>query len=417
DITSDDVLASCYRNATVSVIPSLKEPFGMVTTESLASGTPVVGTRSGATPEILDDPGVGVLFEPTDGPDELCKTLLKGLELAQDPQTSKRCSQHAQKYAWSTLGPQYEELYHEILNNKSRRSYRRPRHPTEEKIISLGMSDQSVQFRSQAGKRSLNQFFVDTLDDLDITYDAYYKIDSYRPRCLYILNWIIATGINKGNVLVLSTYPHFLTILLEKLGFKVREIAINQWLKTGEEADGYKIFSSPQMPAGLEESFDVIVCDDLLQYLVSPVKVLQVLKKWLIPKGLFILTTPNATRGSLRLRLLIENIYSKLEDSLANGGSPRKDNYHAMCHREYALREVEEILSRAEFEPIHKKCFIGKKFIYNRISFSPMTVKTYLLKKIYNQFQKIIIPLRSHLFVAGRNSLPADGNDREMMSQ
>ena len=109
-----------YRQASLTVLPSLREAFGMVIIESLASGTPVVGTRSGAIPEVLDNPGVGVLFEPTDTPQELCEALLKGLELSQDPQTPMRCRQHAAPYSWKELGPRYEALYMEVLNGHRR---------------------------------------------------------------------------------------------------------------------------------------------------------------------------------------------------------------------------------------------------------------------------------------------------------
>ncbi len=109
-----------YGQASVTVLPSLREAFGMVIIESLATGTPVVGTRSGAIPEILDDPGIGVLFEQTGGPKELCEALLKGLELARDPQTVMRCRTYAERYSWNELGPRYEALYMEVLNGRKR---------------------------------------------------------------------------------------------------------------------------------------------------------------------------------------------------------------------------------------------------------------------------------------------------------
>jgi phosphatidylinositol alpha-mannosyltransferase len=104
-----------YREATLTALPSVREAFGMVIIESLASGTPVVGTSSGALPEVIDNPDVGVLFEEKGGPEELCRALMKGLELARDPQTTMRCRQYAQRYSWPTLGPQFEALYNEVL--------------------------------------------------------------------------------------------------------------------------------------------------------------------------------------------------------------------------------------------------------------------------------------------------------------
>ena len=50
----DDQLAAYYQAADLFVLPTLAlEGFGLVTTEALASGTPVLGTPVGATPELL----------------------------------------------------------------------------------------------------------------------------------------------------------------------------------------------------------------------------------------------------------------------------------------------------------------------------------------------------------------------------
>lgn len=103
-------LPELYRRASLTVLPSVHEAFGLVVIESLASGTPVVGTRSGGIPDILDAPGVGVLFEPDDGHELLCSALLRGLEMSKDPQTVLRCRKHAERYSWNTLGPQYEKV-------------------------------------------------------------------------------------------------------------------------------------------------------------------------------------------------------------------------------------------------------------------------------------------------------------------
>ena len=52
---SDDELPLWYRAADLFVLPTLAyEGFGLVTAEALASGTPVVGTPVGATPELLE---------------------------------------------------------------------------------------------------------------------------------------------------------------------------------------------------------------------------------------------------------------------------------------------------------------------------------------------------------------------------
>jgi glycosyltransferase involved in cell wall biosynthesis len=52
-----------YAAIDVFVMASKAETFGMVTIESMASGTPVIGSNAGGTPELLDNGKRGILFE------------------------------------------------------------------------------------------------------------------------------------------------------------------------------------------------------------------------------------------------------------------------------------------------------------------------------------------------------------------
>jgi glycosyltransferase involved in cell wall biosynthesis len=52
-----------YAAMDAFVMASKAETFGMVTIESMASGTPVIGSNAGGTPELLDDGKRGLLFE------------------------------------------------------------------------------------------------------------------------------------------------------------------------------------------------------------------------------------------------------------------------------------------------------------------------------------------------------------------
>lgn len=119
-VVDDRDLPKLYQEATITAFPSINEPFGMVTVESLASGTPVVGTRSGATPEILTDPGVGLLFDNSDGIEGLCDAMIRGLELAKEPETARRCRAFAEKYSWKVVGPKYEQMYYRILDENKK---------------------------------------------------------------------------------------------------------------------------------------------------------------------------------------------------------------------------------------------------------------------------------------------------------
>ena len=53
-----------YRKASVVVVPSRREGFGLVAAEAAASARAVVGTRVGALPQLIDDGISGLLVEP-----------------------------------------------------------------------------------------------------------------------------------------------------------------------------------------------------------------------------------------------------------------------------------------------------------------------------------------------------------------
>jgi glycosyltransferase involved in cell wall biosynthesis len=87
--TGDD-LDAAYAAADLLVLPSRAETYGMVVTEALARGVPVIGTRVDGVPEALgtapDGTRPGVLVPPGD-PDALAAALRDWLT---DPQVRRR---------------------------------------------------------------------------------------------------------------------------------------------------------------------------------------------------------------------------------------------------------------------------------------------------------------------------------------
>ena len=61
-------VAAILSQAAVSVAPSLSEGLSNVVLESMAAGVPVVATRVGGTPELLEDGVTGLLVPPCDAP-------------------------------------------------------------------------------------------------------------------------------------------------------------------------------------------------------------------------------------------------------------------------------------------------------------------------------------------------------------
>jgi glycosyltransferase involved in cell wall biosynthesis len=87
-------MADLYQIAAVTVYPSLHdEPFGLGVLEAMASGSPVVVSRSGGMPEFVDDTRTGYVVPPGDAQSlaECC------IELLSRPQRASELSGHARQ--------------------------------------------------------------------------------------------------------------------------------------------------------------------------------------------------------------------------------------------------------------------------------------------------------------------------------
>lgn len=101
-----------YRSAHVTVLPSRDEAFGIVFVESLASGTLVIGGEPGGAEDIIG-PDVGRLVRYGDV-DGLAVAIDECIVMAGDDGTATRCSDHANRWDWSVIGPGYVEAYEAI---------------------------------------------------------------------------------------------------------------------------------------------------------------------------------------------------------------------------------------------------------------------------------------------------------------
>lgn len=112
---SDDDLALWHRAADLFVLPTVAyEGFGLATAEALASGTPVVGTRVGATPELLEPLDPRLLARGTD-PEDLAEAIRIGLHLA-TPEFRVRCRDYALAHlSWETVLPEWERVLEEAV--------------------------------------------------------------------------------------------------------------------------------------------------------------------------------------------------------------------------------------------------------------------------------------------------------------
>lgn len=109
-----------YRRATVTLLPSDHEAFGLALVESLASGTPVVCTPGGGMAELVD-PSVGRVARSA-SVEALAQALEEVVALAADPATPLRCVNRARLWSWDDeIGPAHLTAYRQLLDSQPQR--------------------------------------------------------------------------------------------------------------------------------------------------------------------------------------------------------------------------------------------------------------------------------------------------------
>lgn len=105
-------LARYYSACDIFILPSLYEQFGLVLVEAMACGKPVISTKVGAIPEVVDDGKTGLLVEPKN-PRQLAGAIIK---LANDKDLRRKMGRDGRrraktKYDWDTVVEEYLEIY------------------------------------------------------------------------------------------------------------------------------------------------------------------------------------------------------------------------------------------------------------------------------------------------------------------
>jgi len=103
--------AARYGRAWTTILPSMYDSFGQALLESLACGTPLVGTTHAAVPELVT-PGVTGSLCTAGDPASIATACLESIALARLPETAEACREFARPYDWETgLAPRYERFY------------------------------------------------------------------------------------------------------------------------------------------------------------------------------------------------------------------------------------------------------------------------------------------------------------------
>jgi glycosyltransferase involved in cell wall biosynthesis len=110
-----------YEASDVVVVPSIEpEPFGLVAAEAMAAGLPVIASRIGALPEVVDDDCTGLLVDPGDA-----TSLVAAMrELYASPLRREKMGRKARKrfercFRVERYIENFTRVYDDLLGNKS----------------------------------------------------------------------------------------------------------------------------------------------------------------------------------------------------------------------------------------------------------------------------------------------------------
>ncbi len=116
---SDAERLRLFAGATLLVMPSRFEGFGLVAAEALAAGLPVVAAEAGALPEVLGSGG-GVLVPPGDAA-ALARAVARLLDDAEERRRlSREARESARRFAWGDVARRHLEFLHDIAADAGR---------------------------------------------------------------------------------------------------------------------------------------------------------------------------------------------------------------------------------------------------------------------------------------------------------
>ncbi|MEU8824385.1 D-inositol-3-phosphate glycosyltransferase [Streptomyces sp. NPDC048636] len=117
---AQDELADWYRAASVLVMPSYSESFGLVAVEAQACGTPVVAASVGGLPVAVRDGVSGTLVDGHDPADYARALRPFADEAGRVDRMGAAAARHARSFGWGTAAAATAEVYMEAMRERRR---------------------------------------------------------------------------------------------------------------------------------------------------------------------------------------------------------------------------------------------------------------------------------------------------------
>src|SRR5699024_568444 len=111
-ISEKEILINLYRKASIFIMPSLKETFGLVYIEAMTQGLPIIYSRNQGIDGYFENGEVGFAVSP-ENPDNI---LSKIEEIIKNYQTiSKNAINKSKEFNWKNIAEKYIGIYEKIV--------------------------------------------------------------------------------------------------------------------------------------------------------------------------------------------------------------------------------------------------------------------------------------------------------------
>lgn len=118
-ISTDDLVAY-YAEASMVVVPSLYEGFGLPAGEAMACGVPVISTNGGALPEVVGEAGLTVDTADSQAIADNIERLLNDKSLAEQLAHAGR-ERILKLFCWSVAAQQMSQYYQDVIDDYANR--------------------------------------------------------------------------------------------------------------------------------------------------------------------------------------------------------------------------------------------------------------------------------------------------------
>jgi SAM-dependent methyltransferase len=314
----DAELPRYYQAADVFVLPTRElEGFGLVTAEALACGTPVLGTPVGATPELLDPLGAGLVFEAATA-EAMAADLIAFVDrLDADPAAVARlraaCRHHAEtRFDWERIVDALERTLVELVARRLPPPAPAPACETcGAALVRTGLLYEGLRYHRCAGCGARRMAALpsdsDTLRQYRVGYPRRFpptQISPARRRMLATVAVAVGGLARPGRLLDVGCGGGHLMAAVRAQGWQPLGADLSYAACVVARASGPAVQASAEQLPFRAGTLDAVALVNVLDHARRPQAVVEEAARVLRPGGMLIVRVPNGTVHAWATRTL-----------------------------------------------------------------------------------------------------------------